>query len=77
MWNCHDAHWVCARYSTNISCKQNIVKVYDSWRTFDVTTDQKKQLLIHCRSRVVIKEYLFLKFSNKIMERSSCGHALV
>ena len=39
--NCDDAHWVCA---TNIGCTQNLVKVYDSWRTEDVTTDSKEAI---------------------------------
>ena len=35
--------------TTNIGCKQNLVKVYDSWRTGDVTTDAKEGIanLIH------------------------------
>jgi len=40
--NCDDAHWVCV---TNIGCKQNVVKVYDSWRAGDVTTDAKEVIV--------------------------------
>ena len=60
----------------DIGCKQNLVKVYDSWRTGDVTTDTKEAIanLLH----TVIKEYIFFPEVQQQKDGSSCGvYALV
>ena len=67
--NCNNAHWVCA---TNIGCKQNVVKVYDSWRTGDVTMDTKEaiaNLLQSGKQRI----YLLLPEVQQQRDGSSCG----
>ena len=67
--NCDDAHWVCA---TNIGCKQNVVKVYDSWRTGDVTRDAKEaiaNLLQSSHKRI----YLLFPEVQQQRDGSSCG----
>lgn len=67
--NCDDAHWVCA---TNIGCKQNVVKVYDSWRTGDVTADAKEAIanLMQCSNRRI---YLLFPEVQQQKDGSSCG----
>lgn len=67
--NCDDAHWVCA---TNIGCKQNLVKVYDSWRTGDVTTDAKEAIanLLHSSNQRI---YLLFPEVQQQKDGSSCG----
>jgi len=67
--NCDDAHWVCV---TNIGCKQNVVKVYDSWRTGDVTTDAKEAIANILQSS---NQRVYLLFPEVQQQRdgSSCG----
>ena len=59
--NCRDSHWLCA---TNIGCKPNVVRVYDSMTTGDVTTST---LQLCCR--VLRREFIscFQKYSIKGM----------
>ena len=57
---------------TNISCKQNLVKVYDSWRTGDVTTDVKEAIanLLHSSYQGI---YLRFPEVQRQKDSSSCG----
>ena len=58
--------------TTNIGCKQNLVKVYDSWRTGDVTTDAKEAIanLLHSSNQ---RTYLFFPEVQQQKDCSSCG----
>lgn len=67
--NCRDSHWVCA---TNIGCKPNVVKVYDSMRTGDVTTSTKEDIatLLHSSEKRI---YLLFPEVQQQTDGSSCG----
>ena len=67
--NCRDSHWVCA---TNIECKPNVVKIYDSMRTGDLSSSTKDDIaaLLQCTEKRI-----FLLFPEVQQQRdgSSCG----
>ena len=67
--NCDDAHWVCA---TNIGCKENLVKVYDSWRTGDVSSDTKEAIanILHTSGPRI---YVLFPEVQQQKDSSSCG----
>ena len=67
--NCADNHWVC---STNIGCKPNVVKIYDSMRTGDVTTSTKEDIatLLHSTGKRI---YLLFPEVQQQKDGSSCG----
>jgi len=67
--NCDDTHWVCA---TNIGCKQNVVKVYDSWRTGDVTSDAKESIANILQTNNP-RIYILLPDVQQQKDGSSCG----
>ena len=58
--------------TTNIGCKQNLVKVYDSWRTVDVTTDAKEAIanLLHSNNQ---RRYLLFPEVQQQKDGSCCG----
>ena len=62
--NCRDSHWVCA---TNIGCKPNVVTIYDSMRTGDLSSSTKDDIatLLQCTGKRIF--LLFLKYSSKGM----------
>ena len=67
--NCRDSHWVCA---TNIGCKPNVVMIYDSMRTGDLSSSTKDDIatLLQCTEKRI-----FLLFPEVQQQRdgSSCG----
>ena len=67
--NCRDNHWVCA---TNIGCKPNVVKIYDSMRTGDVSTSTKEDIatLLHSAEKRI---YLLFPEVQQQRDGSSCG----
>ena len=67
--NCRDSHWVCA---TNTGCKPNVVKIYDSMRTGNVSTSKKEEIATLLQST---EKRIFLLFPKVQQQRdgSSCG----
>ncbi len=67
--NCHGSHWICV---TNMNCKPNVVKIYDSMRTGDVPTSTKEVIasLLH-----LPQSYIFLIFPDVQQQSggSECG----
>ena len=67
--NTYDSHWVCV---TSIGCKPNMVKVYDSMRTGDVSTSTKECIatLLNCQSKFV---YILFPEVQQQSDAASCG----
>ena len=67
--NCRDSHWICA---SNIGCKPNVVKIYDSMRTGDVSTSTKEDIATLLQST---GKRIYLLFPGVQQQRdgSSCG----
>jgi len=59
-------------YTTNIGCKQNLVKAYDSWRTGDVSSDTKEAIanILHTSG---LRIYIPLPKAQQQKESSICG----
>lgn len=68
--NCRDSHWVCA---TNVGCKPNVVTIYDSMRTGDVSSSTKDDIatLLRCTDKRII--YLLFPEVQQQRDGSSCG----
>ena len=67
--NTYDSHWVCV---TSIGCKSNMVNVYDSMRTGDVSISTKECIatLLSCRSKFI---YILLPEVQQQTDAASCG----
>ena len=67
--NCAESHWICA---SNIGCKPNSIKVYDSNVTGDVPSSTKNALVtLMCTQAKVI--YILYPDVQQQRDNSSCG----
>ena len=67
--NCRDSHWVCA---SNIGCKPNVIKIYDSMRTGDLSSSTKDDIatILQCTEKRI---FLLFPEVQQQKDGSSCG----